>query len=242
MMGAVLGACIGLMVIGSIDIAANSSIDRITERMFGVASVGLGILLLLLLRLFGTRQHSTATDKTTKDFSQWNLPVAKASLSASNAPKKLSSKKIFLSYRREDSADATGRIYDHLAERYERTSIFKDVDSIPFGVDFRKHLRTVIETCEVVLVIIGDRWLMIPDGSGQRRLDDPADFVRIEVESALQRDIPIVPVLVNGATMPRPQDLPEAMQELAYRNGLPVRHDPDFHNDLERLVKSLEQN
>jgi hypothetical protein len=241
-MGAALGAAIGSMLIGAIDIAASTGVDRINERLFGVGSVGLGLVMLLLLRLFGTRERKTSGDDTSnKDFSQWNLPIAKPKQPVA-ASKKLSSKKIFLSYRREDSADATGRIYDHLAGRYERDSIFKDVDSIPFGVDFRKHLQTVIETCEVVLVIIGDRWLTIPNEGGQRRLEDPADFVRIEVEAALQRDIPIIPILVNGAVMPRPQDLPEPMQELAYRNGLPVRHDPDFHNDLERLVKSLEQN
>ncbi len=240
-MGAVLGASIGLMVAGLLDIAANPGSDQISGRLLGIASVGLGLVLLLLLRLFGPRQNSKST-KSAGDFSQINIPIPKLKHSADRDEQPALSKKIFLSYRREDSADATGRIYDHLAQRYDKKSIFKDVDSIPFGVDFRKHLRTVIETCEVVLVVIGDRWLTVQDATGQRRLDDPADFVRIEVEAALQRDIPIVPILINGATMPRAEELPVTLQELAYRNGLAVRHDPDFHNDLDRLTKSLEQN
>jgi hypothetical protein len=147
--------------------------------------------------------------------------------------------KIFLSYRRDDSADATGRIYDRLVQRFGKEQIFKDVDSIPLGVDFREHLGNVVGRCNLVLVVIGDRW--IDAGSaGARRLDDAADFVRIEIESALERKIPVVPVLVRGATLPADSALPPSLRALAYRNGMSVRPDPDFHRDMDRLIAGLE--
>jgi len=241
--GLLLGMSIGLMLIGSLGIAASNSTDRVSHRLLGMASVGAGLVFLFLLRLFGPREHS-GNAKATGEYSQLNIPIPKTMRKpkADSAPAASPAiRKIFLSYRREDSADATGRIYDHLAGRYGKASIFKDVDSIPFGVDFRTHLQGVLGACDVVLVIISDRWLNAADSIGERRLNDSADFVRIEVEAALQRHIPVIPVLVNGASMPRAHDLPEPMRELAYRNGLAVRHDPDFHNDMERLVKSLEQ-
>ena len=148
---------------------------------------------------------------------------------------------IFISYRRDDSADVTGRIYDTLTQRFGKEAIFKDIDSIPFGVDFRKHLKEVIGSCGVLIAIIGDHWLTISDQEGQRRLDDPADYVRIEIESALQRDVPVIPLLVKGARMPKEGELPREMKDLAFRNGSMVRNDPDFHPDMDRLIKNLEQ-
>ncbi len=148
--------------------------------------------------------------------------------------------KIFISYRRDDSSDVTGRIYDRLVNTYGKESIYKDVDSIPFGVDFRKHLKTMIDQCDVMLVVIGNYWLTIADTGGQRRLENSADFVRIEIEVGLQRDIPIVPLLVRGASMPTETELPPDLKEFAYRNGTQVRYDPDFHSDMDRLIKSLE--
>ena len=117
--------------------------------------------------------------------------------------------------------------------------IFKDVDTIPFGVDFRKHLNDAVEKCSVLLAVIGRQWLNMPNEAGKRRLDNPADFVRIEIEAALERNIPVVPLLVRGASMPKPGDLPSCLENLAYRNGLPVRSDPDFHRDMDRLIAGL---
>jgi hypothetical protein len=145
---------------------------------------------------------------------------------------------IFISYRREDASDVTGRIYDRLIEHFGKHSVFKDVDNIPLGVDFRKHLSDSVGRCDVLLTVIGRQWL-IGDG-GQRRLDDMRDFVRIEIEAALQRDIPVVPVLVQAAGIPRAEDLPETLQSLVYRHGIPVRPDPDFHQDMDRLIKGIE--
>jgi hypothetical protein len=149
--------------------------------------------------------------------------------------------KIFISYRREDSADITGRIYDRLVEHFGEDAVFKDVDDIPFGANFKSHLENILAQCVVELVVIGPHWLDVTDSAGQRRLDDPADFVRIEVESGLSREIPVIPLLVYGASMPGADRLPPSLAELAYRNGIPVRPDPDFHKDMGRLIRQLEQ-
>jgi TIR domain len=145
---------------------------------------------------------------------------------------------IFISYRREDSSDVTGRIYDRLTAHFGKDTVFKDVDSIPLGVDFRKHLGDSVGRCDVLLTIIGKQWLVADES--QRRLDDVRDFVRIEIEAALQRDIPVIPVLVQGASVPKPADLPETLQSLVYRNGIACRPDPDFHSDMDRLIRGIE--
>ena len=149
--------------------------------------------------------------------------------------------KILISYRREDSADVTGRIFDRLIQQFGREAIFKDVDSIPLGVDFRTYLDEQVAKCEVFLAVIGRDWMKILGSTGKTRLDDPRDLVRIEIESALKRQIPVIPVLVSGATIPPAMRLPPSIQDLSYRNGIPVRADPDFHRDMDRLIDYLKQ-
>ena len=149
-------------------------------------------------------------------------------------------KTITINYRRADSADEADRIYDSLVQKFGRDGVFKDVDTIPFGVDFREYLNEAVSKCSVLLAVIGKDWLTISDEAGNRRLDDPADFVRIEIEAALARGIPVVPILVQGASMPKADDLPSTLEGLAYRNGLPVRHDPDYHRDIDRLIRGIE--
>jgi len=146
---------------------------------------------------------------------------------------------IFISYRRSDSQDVTGRIYDRLVTKFERKQVFKDVDNIPLGVSFPMHLQQVISKASVVLVIIGPNWVHAADSQGRRRLDDPNDLVRVEVESALRSKMPVIPVLVSNARMPLASELPSSMHALLSRNGLPVRPDPDFNNDMERLLSGL---
>jgi formylglycine-generating enzyme required for sulfatase activity len=163
----------------------------------------------------------------------WRLREPDASASDSTMSK------ILISYRREDSADATGRIYDRLVQQFGRAAVFKDVDSIPLGINFRKHLDEQVAKCDVFLAVIGPDWMGIKAGEGVSRLDDPRDFVRIEIESALNRQIPLIPVLVRGATIPDPERLPSSLQELSDRNGIVVRHDPDFHRDMDRLIDHL---
>jgi Tol biopolymer transport system component len=147
---------------------------------------------------------------------------------------------IFISYRRSDNPDATGRIYDRLVAEFGKARVFKDIDSIPLGMDFRGHLNAIVGGCAVVLAIIGPSWADTRSSAGQRRLEDPDDFVRIELEAALARGIPVVPVLVGNATMPGVSQLPATLAELAYRQSIQVRPDPDFHNDATRLVSALQ--
>jgi hypothetical protein len=143
---------------------------------------------------------------------------------------------IFISYRREDSADITGRIADHLATRYGKPAVFKDVDNIPYGAAFPAFIRQQLAACSVCLVVIGPRWLA-PGPDGRRRLDDPGDFVRLEIETALALGRVVVPVLVNGATMPPPGWLPPSLARLHYVNAALVRLDPDFTTDVRRLCE-----
>jgi hypothetical protein len=149
------------------------------------------------------------------------------------------SSRLFISYRREDSAGVTGRIYDRLTSHFGKDAVFKDVDSIPLGVNFKQHIDSVVNACAVTLVVIGKEWAGDVGGVG-RRLDDPRDFVRLEIEAALLRGIPVIPLLVNGADMPAENALPESLRTLAYMNGMTVGHDPHFHTDIDRLIKSLE--
>jgi hypothetical protein len=149
--------------------------------------------------------------------------------------------KVFISYRRDDSGDIAGRLYDCLVRTYGSANVFKDVDSIPLGADFRAELDAAVGRCEVLLALIGRDWLHITGPSGARRLDDPDDFVRLEIEAALRRGIPVIPVLVGGATIPRSERLPAPLQPLVFRHGIELRRDPDFHRDVERLLQRLNQ-
>lgn len=148
---------------------------------------------------------------------------------------------IMISYRRDDSADVTGRIYDRLIHQFGQEAVFKDVDSIPLSVDFRKYLDEQVSKCDVFLVVIGRDWMRVRGSKGKSRLEDPEDFVRIEIESALRRCIPVIPVLVSGAKPPSADRLPASIQDLPYRNGISIRPDPDFHRDMDRLIGFLKQ-
>jgi len=148
--------------------------------------------------------------------------------------------KILISYRRGDSADVTGRIYDRLIQQFGRTAVFKDVDSIPLGIDFRTYLDQQVAKCDVFLAVIGQNWMRSEGPRGKHRLvADSSDFVHVEVEAALKRDIPVIPVLVGGASIPPIDRLPASIQSLSYRNGIVVRPDPDFHRDMDRLIDQL---
>jgi phosphatidylserine/phosphatidylglycerophosphate/cardiolipin synthase-like enzyme len=147
---------------------------------------------------------------------------------------------IFISYRRQDSQDFTGRIYDQLAQALGENNVFRDIDDIPIGQDFRAVLDRETGQCDILLVIIGSKWVSIQDQAGNRRLDDPNDFVRLEVESGLKRpDRLVIPVLINNTPMPQASELPESLQSLAYRNAAIVRQDPDFHHDMEKLIRQI---
>lgn len=146
----------------------------------------------------------------------------------------------FVSYRRSDSADATGRICDRLSRHFGGGFVFTDVNSISGGADFPSAIRAAIKVCDFVLLIIGPRWLGMADQEGRRRLDDPKDVVRMELEAALAHDKQIIPVLIAGAVMPEAEALPLSIQPIAFRNAIPVRPDPDFEVDIQRLIRALE--
>jgi hypothetical protein len=146
---------------------------------------------------------------------------------------------IFISYRREDSAASAGRLYDHLSSHFASNHIFLDVDSLDLGIDFVKAIEESVGSCDVLIAVIGNRWLTSSDEEGGRRLDNPEDFVRIEIVTALKRGIRVIPVLVDGASMPRSRDLPDDLKSLARRNALEVSHNR-FRTDSERLIEAVE--
>src|SRR5271166_4953283 len=145
---------------------------------------------------------------------------------------------VFISYRREDSGGFAGRIYDRLAERLGHESVFFGVDNIPPGLDFVDVLSERVGRCDALVAIIGRHWLTSADTDNRRRLDDPSDFVRIEIEAALGRGVGVIPVLVDGAGMSRAEDLPESLKKLARRQGVEISH-TRFDSDVERLTKVL---
>ncbi len=153
--------------------------------------------------------------------------------------------KIFISYRRADSKYVVDRIRDRLIATFGPDQIFRDVESIPFGTNFSETLEKEIQDCTVMLVVVGQQWLGITDTKGNKRLFDPNDYTRIEVEAGLRREgILVIPLLVMGMKMkdmPTVEELPESLRDLALRNGLEVREDPDFNHDMQRLITSINQ-
>lgn len=145
---------------------------------------------------------------------------------------------IFINYRRSDSEGEAGRLFDELTLRFGPQSVFMDVAAIEPGRDFRKAIDQSVATCSVLLAMIGQEWLNSTDSQGTRRLDDANDFVRIELASALGRDIPVVPVLVRGARMPRVEQLPDDLKELAYRNAVELTH-ARWKSDVQVLLQAL---
>ncbi len=146
---------------------------------------------------------------------------------------------IFLSYRRQDSQSATGRLADHLEARFGATRVFRDHESIVAGEDFADAIRRSVEAATVLLVIVGPRWLSAVDAAGSRRLDDPKDFVRLEVELALASDVAIVPVLVEDASMPAAHDLPPSLAEFARCQAVELS-ETRWRYDADQLVAALQ--
>jgi hypothetical protein len=152
--------------------------------------------------------------------------------------RRLTLRTIFISYRREDSEGEAGRLADDLVETFGQDSVFMDVDAIQPGRDFRKAIDESIHQCSVLMAIVGPGWLESKDALGQKRLEDSNDFVRLEISSALQRDIPVVPVLVRAAKMPRAEQLSPDLRELAYRNAVELTH-ARWRSDLQILIRAL---
>jgi TIR domain len=145
---------------------------------------------------------------------------------------------IFLSYRRDDAEGEAGRLFDDLTSEFGTDRVFMDVAGIEPGRDFRKVIDQNVASCGVLLAMMGKGWIDAKDDAGRRRLDDPVDFVRLETASALRRDIPVIPVLVHGGRMPRSEQLPEDLKDLAYRNAVELTH-ARWDSDVQVLMKAL---
>lgn len=146
--------------------------------------------------------------------------------------------RIFINYRRQDSEGYVGRLYDHLAQHFQRDDLFMDVDSIPPGADFVQVLETAVAQCDVMIAVIGPGWLTCADESGERRLHQWNDFVRIEIASALKQNKLVIPVLVGRARMPTPNDLPDDLHPLCRRNAVELGHQR-FSYDVEKLAAAI---
>ena len=148
--------------------------------------------------------------------------------------------KIVISYRRADSEAVTGRIRDRLVSHYGQESIFMDIDSIPFGIDFRDYIKEALAETDALIAVIGREWTGTIE-SGPSRIMEETDPVRIEVESALTRGIAVIPLLIDEATMPQPAQLPESLKNLAFRNAAHVDSGRDFHPHMDRLIRSMDR-
>jgi len=146
--------------------------------------------------------------------------------------------RIFISYRRQDSEGYVGRLYDHLSQHIDRRDIFMDVDDIPPGADFVQVIEDAVAGCDVLLAVMGAAWLDAANEKGERRLDQWNDFVRLEIATALKQNKTVIPVLVGGARMPVPEELPDDLLPLARRNALELAH-RSFAHDVKKLADAV---
>ena len=145
----------------------------------------------------------------------------------------------FISYRRADAEDAAGRIYDALTARFDDDDVFMDIDAIEPGLDFTKVIRDAVARCDALIAVIGRSWWTATDAQGRRRLDNPNDFVRIEIAAALDREVRVIPALVQGVEMPQSAELPEQLAALADRHAVDLSHDR-FRAGVAKLIRALE--
>jgi TIR domain len=147
--------------------------------------------------------------------------------------------RVFVSYRRDDSADVTDRLADTLKQRFGVDHVFLDVDNVEIAADFVEVIGDWIESCDVLLAVIGNQWVKPPEEGGSGDLEDHEDFVRLEIEAAISRAVPVVPVLIHGASMPRPAALPQTLAELPRLNALELTRS-HWRADIDRLLGTLE--
>lgn len=148
--------------------------------------------------------------------------------------------KIFINYRRDDSAGYAGRLYDRLTAHFGPDHVFMDIDQIEPGEDFVEVIQEKLKAVQVAVALIGKQWLDITDAAGQRRLDNPEDWVRLEIEALLARKIRVIPLLVGGANAPNSSRLPGSLVALARRQAHEVS-DRRFHDDVNKLIRVLEK-
>lgn len=168
----------------------------------------------------------------------------KASIAPTAAPTaatpiaKAPSRKVFISYRRDDTLHAAGRLCDRLSADLGHGVVFFDVDAIPPGANFVKVIQEAVSGCAVLLAVIGRNWITAADGQGTRRLDNPRDFVRLEILEALKLRIHVIPILFHDATMPSPDELPDEIGEFSLLQACAISG-TTFHADVDRLVKAI---
>jgi len=175
---------------------------------------------------------------------QWNYPAASPSGSdgdgrSSPHPSHLADVGVFISYRHEDTEGHAGRVRDWLVRRFGEERVFQDVDGIDPGEDFVDRLEQELGKCDVLLAIIGRQWLTCSNDLGSRMIDDPRDWVRLEIQVALDRGVPVIPVLVGGARMPSETALPKPLGPLGRRNAIEMG--PQWAADVERLGEAIER-
>jgi hypothetical protein len=146
---------------------------------------------------------------------------------------------IFISYRREDSAGHTGRLFDRLSEHFGKDHVFMDIADIHPGLDFVEAIDKALGSCDAFVVVMGTQWTSIADANSRRRLENPEDFIRLEIARALQKNRRVIPVLVQGAAMPGPQDLPADLKKLCRLQALELS-DTRWDYDVSQLIKNLE--
>ena len=159
---------------------------------------------------------------------------------ASREPESGPGPKVFITYRREETGPHAGRLYDAMVARFGEDNVFMDVDMAP-GVDFVERITEAVGACQVLIVVMGPRWATVEDDDGTQRIADPEDFVRLELKTALRRpDVTPIPVLVAGARMPNPEDLPPEVRAITRRNALELS-DQRWRSDVGRLISTLDE-
>jgi TIR domain len=213
------------------------------------AEVVVAVVALLIYRwirrasLAGTgvqRIAQNASRESTPRVPERERPAQEATVYRGSRRRPAAAPGVFVSYRRQDTPHLAGRLYDRLGEHFGQERVFMDVDSIEPGLDFGEVITGALSSCAVMLVLIGDQWLTIGDARGRRRLDNPDDYVRMELEAALTRNIRVIPMLAEGAVMPGSQELPDVLKGLARRNALEISHSR-FSADADRVITTIER-
>jgi TIR domain len=237
--GLLIAFSIGHAITLSLPLVIGSSVGaRFVSSGVGMAVAGLIVAGVLRLRQAerdadegaGGRAESPAAEKAVEHVDKPAPPSAPT--------QRATQARIFISYRREGEAALAGRIADLLGNQFGPDNVFMDVDAIRLGVDFVKVINEEVAKCDVLLALIGRNWLDARNEAGERVLDNSDDFVRLEIAAALKRQIPVIPILVDGAKIPPANRLPEELQGLARRNALDLRN-ASFRADMDKLVVQL---
>jgi hypothetical protein len=206
----------------------NTPGDRISANIKGTISGQVAV---------GKQISQTQSTATPGKLDPQALSILEAPLEEDGSSQTMSGQ-IFISYRREESRWSARSLHDRLCRHFDPTQIFMDIDAIALGEDFVEAIETTVAKCDVLIAVIGKNWLTSKDDHGNRRLDNPKDFVRIEIETALKRKIRVIPVLVDGALMPGEGDIPGDLKPLVRRNALMIT-DTSFDGDCQRLAAAI---